>query len=177
MLTWHFWPLQKKAIAHPSFSLPKIRMCTPTGYTFPSLVCCRVRPPKPSSQLILQPKESHVCVPPHSSSPKNALIPRFWCSHAALTPTAQARQLGARLGAKITARVCSRSSALLAGSSPQRGCASGQAHPSRANSSAQDLTGGRDRGMTRAGVQGLGLCPGREDDQRGKKVMPLPAGR
>lgn len=153
-------------------------MCTPSGYKFSNPVLLQGRSPQnPLPNRFCSVRKVSCPPPPTVFPPKMPFIPRFWYSHVVLTPTARARQLGARLGPKIMARVCSRSSALLAGSPPQWGCASGQAHPSRANCSAWDLTWGRDRGMTYVRVQGLGLCPGRGDDQRGKNLMPLPVGR
>lgn len=57
------------------------------------------------------------------------------------------------------ARVCSRTSALLAGSSPHLSCASGQAHPSHVKCSARDLNEGRDLQLTRIKSARLGPLP------------------
>lgn len=55
MLTWHFWPPQKRAIAHPSFYLPQIHMCIPPGYKFANPVLLQSRIPQ-----ILLPTDSAV---------------------------------------------------------------------------------------------------------------------
>lgn len=81
----------------------------------------------------------------------------------------QEDQLGTRLGAKTLTGVCCRASGLAGGSGAELWASTPLL--------CELLCPGHDRGLTRTRAQGLGLCPGKEDDQRGKKPVPLPFGR
>lgn len=147
------------------------------GYKYPGQFWCKIESSNPLAyRLCSVRKISHLSHPAFFSPPK---CPSFQCSGASTLCLPQRHQLvslAPSWGQWSQPGFVSRSPVLLAGSSQQPGSASEQAQPSHPKSSAWDLTRGHDRGMTRAGAQGLGLCPGRGDDRRGKKLMPLPAG-
>jgi len=173
VLTWHFWPLQKRREPLPILPSASQRyICAPSpGIRSQIQFCCRVRTPKPSSQPILQCKKSLSPPTPHISPlkcPHSQVLVQPRSAHSDSSSTSARRQAGSKDHGQRLLQILS-----FAGRQPP---AAGLCFRPAIALRWEVLSPGPDQVMTRAGVQGLGLCPGRGDDQSGKKLMPLPVG-